>query len=219
MNSFTNNDYTVFNIASEAILDLCNESSENEGDFEKDFQCRQANYLRQNVTQFIVQRNSLTYLTMLQSLFTTIVEYNPWSVVLELVGRFANPNIVEDLISLDIQQVIRGGVPANLTAKFDLVEWQVAKQAADALNERLGFTGFDEILIVSDGTAGSMGAMVPFLAYQLSQNGAVSTEIKLVSYGGTASRSDASVASFPASVQGVHLEDPLIGLLGLFLYV
>ena len=73
---------------------------------------------------------------------------------------------------------------------------------------------FDDYVIVSNGVSGSMGAVFPMMSSQLYKNrdrSEVSSKVTLVSYGGTGDADDLAISAFPASVQGVHLEDPIIG--------
>ena len=72
---------------------------------------------------------------------------------------------------------------------------------------------FDKYIIVSDGVAGSMAAIFSSTAKQLWQNrdlSRITTEVVTVAYGGTGRAEDMTMASVPASVQDVSLEDPFI---------
>lgn len=213
--SFTDVLYEVLEIASSGILELCT-SAVNLFDntpTANDARCETVDYLQRNVTSFIASRDLDTYINVLVSLLDSMVVYNPWSVVLAQVEA-TDPNITSTLISQGVRTFIRGGVESNVTAKFDLSPNQLILDYAVEVNAALGGYTFDDYVIVSNGVSGSMAAIFPFESSQLYKNrdqSGVQAKVTLAAYGGTGNADDFSISSFPASVQGVHLEDPIIG--------
>ena len=223
----------IFEIAGNATYELC-ESAVNPKDPTPDAtQCQQTDFLRRNVTEFVTNRDLPSYINLFLSLGETIFQYNPWTVVLQQAEKnqlitndqlgppTSNISITDTLRKEGPQQFIRGGVQANFTAKFDLLGRTQAWVYDDiaSLNDELDYS-FDEYVFVSDGVAGSMAAIFPFTAAQLYKNrneSLVEVEVRLASYGGLGKPHDFSIASHPASVQGVHLEDPIIGAAALMM--
>jgi hypothetical protein len=122
------------------------------------------------------------------------------------------------LVEAGPQTINRGGVASNVTAKFDLmgIQKSIIKNGVEDLYSAgiLLENVFDEYVMVSNGVSGSMAAIFPFESAQLYKNkdqSQATTKVTLCGYGGTGDADDLSLSSFPASVQGVHLEDPIIG--------
>ena len=216
INGYTSEELSVFEIASNAMVEICNDAVNLQTGDLSAFQCARVNQLLGNATAFADDPTLDTYLPFFISLLDTILEYNPWSVVLELAS-FSDPNISQTLIDADVVTNIRGGVESNVTAKFDLIGTPTMKLLKDTIDQILTTSlpyFFDEYIIVSNGVSGSMGAIFPMMSSQLYKNrdrSKISSKVTLLSYGGTGVADDLAISAFPASVQGVHLEDPIIG--------
>lgn len=206
---------TVFQIASDAMAEICHRAAKSKHGNPSYIECEQVYYLQANATKFVHDPNLDTYLDFFKSLLDTTVEYNPWSVVLEIVEN-TDPNITETLVKAGVFTNIRGGVSSNVTDKFDLIGTPVMKSLKDRIDGLLSTSlnyFFDEFVIVSNGLSGSMGAMIPLIASSMYKNrdrSLITSKVTLVSYGGTGVAEDLSISSFPASAQGVHLDDPII---------
>ena len=237
--NFTDEAFQFYQIAGDAIFELC-ESASNPLDPTPDAtQCRQASYLKANVTNFVTNPDISTYIALFLSLGQTVFHYSPWTAVLQqaeanqllsgggqgppassessgiLGAPISNSSITSKLIFAGPKTYIRGGVESNFTDKFDLLGSTNAWVYEDiaSLNEQINYS-FDEYVFVSDGVSGSMAAIFPFTASQLYNNrdrSNIETTVTLAAYGGLGNSDDFSISSFPASVQGVHLEDPIIG--------
>ena len=169
-----------------------------------------------NITAFVDSPSINGYFDVLVVLLENIFEYSPWSVVLEIAETGSNENITTDLFFAGRQTYLRGGVQSGKTVKFNFVDRETllsVKATADSISEEFG-NPFNEYIFVSDGTSASSAAIVPHTAVQLWRNRDVtgaSRPVFLLSYGGTGVADDLMFSSIPANVQGVHLEDPIIG--------
>ncbi|CAB9504262.1 expressed unknown protein [Seminavis robusta] len=127
--------------------------------------------------------------------------YNPFN-VLGFEAKIDKDNLVES---------IRGGVPQTTTNRYS-----IGNRAIYSHTIARAFQNdweFDEYAIVSDGAAGSTTCLFSSLATQVWANRDVSgatNPLTTVTYGGTKDPSDTTVAGFPASVQGVKIEYPII---------
>lgn len=116
--------------------------------------------------------------------------------------------------------VNRGGVLTNVSLPFTVDPIEFYYQAVASSYQTLH--KFDEYIIVSNGVGGSATALFASLVNQLWKNRnitLVKSSLVSVSYGGlNTSEGDVMMAGSPASVQDVHLEDPLLaaGILYIF---
>ena len=216
IDSYTSEDLSVFKNASNAMVEICYEAVNIQTGDMSSLMCEQVDYLHGNVTKFVTKRNVDTYFNFFTSLLDTMEEYNPWSVVLNLQG-FDLLNITKMLHNAGPVTNIRGGVPSNVTDKFDVLSAPTMEWLKDMIDELLDTSlnyFFDEYIIVSNGVSGSMAALFPMMSSQLYKNrdrSNVSNKVSLVTYGGTGVADDLAISAFPASVQGIHLEHPIIG--------
>jgi len=127
-----------------------------------------------------------------------------------------------DLSDVDLngyRTVNRGGVLTNVSLPFTMDPIEYYYQAVASSYQTLH--KFDEYIIVSNGVSGSATALFASLVNQLWKNRNISlvkSSLVSVSYGGLNTEGDVMMAGFPASVQNVHLEDPLLaaGILYIF---
>lgn len=200
----------MYQVAADAVLEICNDTVNPQLQGVPDeTQCVQAFELQSNVTAFTLSRNPTTYVDLFLSLTETVLRYNPWTVL--LTEEEAGP-----LIEAGVQPIVRGGVNSNVTARFNLVAdiFDIdIREEVDAVTSRANFT-FDEYVFVSNGGSGSMAAIFPFEAAQVYRNrdrSNVVQKVTLCGYGGTGNADDFALSSFPASVQGVNLQSPIMG--------
>ena len=209
----------MYQIVADALLELCNDADPT-GE-ESLTQCAAVRDFQGNMTAFATNPTIDGYFDVLLALLDNILDYNPWTVVFEIAQSGSNENITTELFFAGQQDFLRGGVQSSKTAKFNLVDEDSVrslKAAADAVISSVG-NPFDEYIFVSDGTSASAASIVPHVAKQLWRNrnrpGERSTgatrPVSLLSYGGTGDADDLMLSSVPANVQGVHLEDPIIG--------
>lgn len=152
--------------------------------------------------------------TVLNELVAAFEQYNPFNVLGTLEDG--------DVDRQQIYSVNRGGSMENLTNQFAvLTEEEYYEIVARAFQNQFMF---DEYTIVSDGRSGSTSCLFSSMLMQLWNNrdqmwsGDVPpTPLSTVTYGGTREPSDTTVAGFPASVQNVKIEVPIItsGLLNM----
>ncbi|CAB9503284.1 expressed unknown protein [Seminavis robusta] len=142
--------------------------------------------------------------SFLQQLTEAFDEYNPFNVLQTLQRGFVDPN--------KIHKVVRGGQVVNLTNQFTILEEQLYYEAAAQAFQNDFF--FDEVVIVSDGAAGSTACIFSSMVMQLWKNRDAwegrEVPITTITYGGTKEPSDTTVAGFPASVQQVNIGYPII---------
>ena len=145
---------------------------------------------------------------VLENVAASVEQYNPFNVLGTLADGDIRPS--------EIYPYNRGGERGNLTNKFAAFAEELYNQTiANTLQQN--FT-FDEYLIVSDGTAGSTACIFSSMLMQLQKNSSAFlgdidipvTPLATVTYGGTKNSADTTVAGFPASVQDVKIEFPLI---------
>ena len=215
--NFTTENFELFEVAGEAIVELCQDDPTQPGN------CNQANWLKDNITEFIgynsVTPDVFSYINLFVSLKDTIDHYSPWTVILDeveenyrLAGIDGYP-IIPELHEGGIKTHWYGGVESNFTQRFNLTPNEWIHDTTKTVNDELDYI-FDEYVYVSDGITGSMASIFAFESYQLWQNSelsGVTTSVQLVTYGGLGQSTDFTIGSFPATKQGVHLEDPLIG--------
>lgn len=152
--------------------------------------------------------------TVVSELIAAFEQYNPFNVLGTLNLGDVDPG--------QIYSVNRGGVLQNLTNQFAIMDEEIYYQTvARAFHNQ--FT-FEEYTLVSDGRAGSTACIVSSMVQQLWNNrdemwngDFPPTPLTIVTYGGTKEASGTTVAGFPASVQNVKIEIPLItsGLLSM----
>uniref|UniRef100_A0A7S3LD33 Tail specific protease domain-containing protein n=1 Tax=Amphora coffeiformis TaxID=265554 RepID=A0A7S3LD33_9STRA len=222
INALTPEDLQIYEIIAEAMVELCNDADPT-GE-ESLAQCAGVAEFQQSMTAFAESPSSAGYIDVMIALINNIFEYSPWSVVLEIVESGSNANITTDLFFAGRQTFLRGGVPSEKTVKFNLIDKDTLleiKAFADSITQEIG-NPFNEYIFVSDGTSASAAAIVPHTAVQLWRNRDrtdASRPVHLLSYGGTGVADDLMLSSIPANVQGVHLEDPIIGEASLSLLV
>lgn len=190
------------------MVELCEESANPASLNDTTSRCEQARHFESNVTEFLNLPEPTTFGEMFTSLLITIENYNPWSVALG--GPLAV--LIPEIVLGGVRTVIRGGVESNITTTFNLA-LQFLFDDAITVSDFLEHE-FDEIVFVSDGQAASAAAIFPFEASQLYKNSDrsnVTQKVTLCAYGGTGNQEDFTIASIPASVQGIHLEDPIVG--------
>ena len=213
IDALTPEDLQIYQIITEALVELCSDADPTGED--SLVQCADVTALQESMATFVDSPVG-GYFGVLSALFRNIFEYSPWSVVLEIVETGSNANITTDLFFAGPQTYLRGGVQSDKTVKFNLVDKDsllAIKSFADSITEAVG-NPFNEYIFVSDGTSASAAAIVPHTAVQLWRNRdrtGASRPVYLVSYGGTGVADDLMLSSIPANVQGVHLEDPIIG--------
>ena len=146
---------------------------------------------------------------VLEDVAASVEQYNPFNVLGTLEDGDIRPS--------EVYPYNRGGQRGNLTNKFAAFAEELYNQTI-ANTVQQNFT-FDEYLIVSDGTAGSTACIFSSMLIQLQKNGGGTfwgntdipvTPLATVTYGGTKDSVDTTVAGFPASVQDVKIEFPLI---------
>lgn len=205
-----------------ALVELCSDADPT-GE-ESATQCATVNDFQSNVTAFAADPTFVGYIDVLIALIDNVLEYTPWSVVLEIVESGSNANITTDLFFEGPQEYLRGGLTSLRTTKFDLIAESLLLQIkafADSLTES-AVNPFDEYIFVSDGTSASAASIVPHTAVQFWRNRdrtGATRPVSLLSYGGTGVANDLMFSSIPANVQGIHLEDPIIGEASLEMYV
>ena len=82
------------------------------------------------------------------------------------------------------------------------------------VTDSFGGFPFDEYNFISNGRASSSAALFPYTSAQLYKNRdrtGATRKVSLLGYGGTGGKEDLSLSDIPASVQGVHLENPIMG--------
>ena len=183
-------------------------------------QCDQALTLQANVTAFVEDPNLETYVGLFFALFSSVFEYSPWTAI-RLGDREPDQLVSNTTLSLwgeGPYTQIRGGVESNTTAKFDLIPVDdllvLVQSVIRNVTDSLGGNPFDEYIFVSNGGSASSAAIFPYTCAQLYKNRdrtGATRKVSLLGYGGTGGKEDLSLSDIPASVQGVHLENPIMG--------
>lgn len=169
---------------------------------EKKDKCEVLDQLSEYMEDFVEDSSVQNFLNTLHTLIKTIKSFNPWTVtdVLKLVNKGV------------VRTVNRGGVPTNLTEPISLMKSEVFDTMTKSMLEI--DHSFDEYILLGNGAAGSTTQIFQATVTQLWRNRArtkgVTTKVKAVSYGGTNNLHDMSLAGFPATVDSVHHQDPII---------
>ena len=183
-------------------FDICDDSCEISG-FSGgcESKCDFIEYVLNNITAFETIPDTSGLGNLLESVYVALLEINPVTVLQIWDDPRIDPTVV--------RPVIRGGVEQNLTNAFEVFSPDLFDQvvtAASSLNHT-----FDQFVIVSNGVAGSTAEIFESMASQLWKNrneSLVTSSVFTAVYGGIIG--ETTMTSFPASVQGVHLEYPLV---------
>lgn len=174
--------------------------------------CDSVDGLKSVIQTFETYRTPSFLKNVAQTLYNLINTINP--------GRVRPTADLSDVDLNGYRTVNRGGVLTNVSLPFtgDPIEYyyQAVASSYQTLHK------FDEYIIVSNGVSGSATALFASLVNQLWKNRditLVKSSLVSVSYGGlNTTEGDVMMAGFPAGVQNVHLEDPLLaaGILYIF---
>ena len=160
-----------------------------------------------------VEESVPVFRDVLGNLTSFIQNVNPWTVT-QGGGQVLRSGQEASRIS-----VIRGGEQYYLTEAIDFLpdscspDWQHwCHQGIQAAALELDFK-FDEYVLVSDGVAGSTTSVFAAGVEQIWKNrdrSMAETSVVTVAYGGTGFREDITLAGFPAAVEHVRMENPLL---------
>ena len=208
VDSYTTEDLQIYYRIAEAIVELCEDAGSNDSEE----RCQTARNLQAAVTSFVVFPTIDNYFQLMLELVSDfILEYNPWTAI------FMDEDEELYLRSQGPQTKIRGGVESNTTVKFNILGidyLNTVQTIALNITTSSGGNPFTEYIFVSDGQAASAAALTAYTASQLYKNRdatGATRKVTLVGYGGTGDPSDMTLAAIPASVQGVNLQNPIMG--------
>lgn len=189
-------------VTANAMLQFCNANCQ---DFQTECQgCSLLVTLRQAVTAFLSSSTPSTLRQLIDEATTVATNIQPWTVTQG--GSYLLQNG-----DLAMREINRGGVLSNLTeqvAYFTQNEFFDASTAALDLDHSFG-----EYVIVSNGVSGSTTAIFQTFVTQLWKNrdqSLVQSSVITCTYGGTSNGSDTTLTGYPASVQDVQIENPLV---------
>ncbi|CAB9525257.1 expressed unknown protein [Seminavis robusta] len=167
-----------------------------------EFSCRQLEQLAREVQNFLKYPTPPAFMDVWNSVFTVARELSAWTTTLA--------GTIRQYYGLDStpEPVVRGGVAYNVTQRSSLLTYNDYNEAA--LKALQAQHSFDEYIIVSDGNAASASSIFASSVEQIwknrEQSGATSSVVT-VGYGGTGDQSDMAIASIPAAVENIRLDN------------
>ncbi|GKY91469.1 hypothetical protein MPSEU_000119200 [Mayamaea pseudoterrestris] len=160
-----------------------------------------------------------------ENLFDLVLQFyfvlayiNPWTVGISS----ADPNELAVFVSdTTLEQINYGGSIVNMTDRFDLSLGgdflnPTLEEIADIVAKttiRLGDFTFDKFVIVSNGLAGSTTALFTTSVQQIWNNrdqSGVTQPLTTIAYGGSGKVDDIAMTGFPAAIENVNLDYPLV---------